>query len=270
MVIKRMRAACTAVVMFGLLVCTSPLARAQEGAATNQELVEAIKALQSEVSSLKAEVEKVRGEQQTIQRELAALKKVAAKPPARQQRKVDTTVYEIPIGNSPVLGSKDAPVTIVEFSDLQCPYCIKEYPKLQQVLKDYPNDVKVVFKHFPLSFHKKAPAAHAATVLAGKQGEETFWKMHDLIVQNPRNLDVPDLRKHAETLGLDLQEFDIVMADPARIDELFKADMAQARKCNVSGTPSVFINGLKLANRNPEGYKARIDELLKKKDAAGG
>ena len=122
--------------------------------------------------------------------------------------------------------------------------------------------MRLVLKHFPLSFHKKAKPAHAAVALAHKVGK--FWDMHDLIVAGPKKLDVADLRKHAESLGLDLNEFDTVMADPKLIDAVLAADMAEAKKCKVTGTPTILINGLKLVPRTPAGYKARIDELLGK------
>ncbi|MCP4590624.1 MAG: thioredoxin domain-containing protein, partial [bacterium] len=123
--------------------------------------------------------------------------------------------------------------------------------------------VRFVFKNFPLSFHKQAKPVHAAGVLAAKKDTQTFWKMHDLILANPKKLAVAELRKHAESLGMDLEKFDTVMADSAQIDALLAADMAEAKRCGVRGTPTVLVNGLKLANRKIDGYKGRIDEILK-------
>lgn len=231
---------------------------AQEG---DQSEIESLKKGQEE---LRKEIKGVRNDLKKVLRELAAIK--AGQGKARPKRTPDLTVYDIKVDNSPVLGPKDAPVTIVEFSDFQCPYCIRENTNLKKIREEYPNDVKVVYKHFPLSFHKKAPPAHAATVLAYQEkGDEGFWKMHDLIVGNPKKIDKPQLRKYAEQLGLDLAKFDEVMADNAKIAALYKDDVAEARKCKVRGTPTVLINGLKLAQRNYDGYKARIDELLKAK-----
>jgi len=82
---------------------------------------------------------------------------------AKQPRPVDTTVYDVNTGSSPVLGKADAPVTITEWSDFQCPFCAREYPKLKEILAAYPDKVRIVFKHRPLGFHKQAKPAHAAT-----------------------------------------------------------------------------------------------------------
>jgi len=87
--------------------------------------------------------------------------------------------------------------------------------------------------------------------------------MHDTILENRKKIDVADLRGYAESMGLNLGEFDKLMADEKKMDELLKADMAEARKCKVRGTPTVLINGLKLANRSLESYKKRIDAILK-------
>ena len=183
---------------------------------------------------------------------------------AKQPRPVDTTVYDVNTGSSPVLGKADAPVTITEWSDFQCPFCAREYPKLKEILAAYPDKVRIVFKHRPLGFHKQAKPAHAAAQLAMEQGgSELFWKMHDTILANPKALAIKDLRGYAEALNLDLAKFDEVMADPNKIDELIKTDLAEAAKCKVNATPTVMINGLKLSARSIETYKARIDGLLK-------
>lgn len=188
-------------------------------------------------------------------------------PPTTTQRQPDTTIYDITVGPSPTLGPKDAPVTIVEFSDVQCPYCVREWPKIMQVMEQYPDKVRVVFKHYPLSFHKKAKPAHAALQLALNQnGSEAFWEIHDKIMANPKKLETSDLRGYAESLKVDLADFDKLMTDESSMSQMLRTDILEARKCNVRGTPTVFINGLKMARRNIEDYKARIDEILKEAD----
>jgi len=183
--------------------------------------------------------------------------------PKNKKRQPDTTVYDVSIANSPILGPKDAPVTIVEFSDFQCPYCVREFPKLQKILDEYPDQVRLVFKHYPLKFHKNAPAVHAATELALRQrGVDAFWMMHQMIMDAPKELDIAQLREYAVGLELNMDMFDKTMASEATINELLKADKAEAGKCNVSGTPTILINGLKLTDRSIEGYKARIDGIL--------
>ncbi len=219
---------------------------------------EQLRAIRQEMANMHKELKAIR----------ADLKKVTSNT-KKTTKKPDTTVYNVNIGSSPTIGPKDAPVTIVEFSDLQCPYCVREYPKIKQMLREYPGKVRVVFKHYPLTFHKKAKPAHAATELAKLQGgEKKFWKMHDMIINKPKNLEIADLRGYAQTLGMDLARFDKVVADEKQIDELLKADMAEARKCKVTGTPTILINGLKMTARGINDYKARINQILKGNKAA--
>lgn len=228
---------------------------------------EEMRALRSEVAGLRRELWSL-GQQ--IQALTAALKDsngaVGVKPRQAPERQIDTTVYDIEVGSSPILGPKDAPVTIVEFADLQCPYCAREYPTLKEILKQYPGKVRLVFKHFPLSFHLKAKPAHAAAELAfQKGGDDAFWKIHDMILADQKKLEITDLRDYAKNLGLDLDKFDKVTSNQAMMDELLKADKVMAIKCNVQATPTVLINGLKLTNRSIEGYKNRINEILAEK-----
>ena len=242
----------------GLAICGNALAQAPEsGAEDIAELKRGQQELRQELTAVKTELQAVRGELKQV---LAAVKASQAKQ--KPTRQPDTKIYDINIGSSPILGPKDAPVTIVEFVDLQCPYCIREHPKIKEVLAAYPKDVRLVFKHFPLRMHTKAKPAHAATVLARAKGNDVFWSMIEKIMAKPRALEVADLRQYAEELGLDLAEFDAVMADEKRIDALLAPDLSESRKCGVRGTPTVLINGLKLASRNIDDYKSRIDSLL--------
>jgi protein-disulfide isomerase len=230
--------------------------------------------MQEELRKLNDEVRKLRTELRVVRNDLRkVLTKldVDSKAQPRAKKEPDTTVYDVAIGSSPVLGPEDAAVTIVEFVDLQCPYCVREYPKIKRALRKYPDDVKVVFKHYPLKFHKQARPAHAAVELAKLEGgNEAFWKMHDMIIRSPKNLEISDLRGYAETLGLDLAKFDEVVSDEKKIDELLEVDLAEAKKCKVTGTPTVLINGLKLAGRSIQAYDMRIDKILEesKKTAA--
>jgi protein-disulfide isomerase len=221
---------------------------------------EQVRLIQNELSAMRNELQALRRD---VAKALAAVQ--TAKPPAEAKptRPLDATVYEVAVAESPTLGPQDAKVTIVEFVDFQCPYCIREWPKIKQILQQYPDTVKVVFKHFPLNFHKKAAPAHAAAELARLQGgQELFWKMHNMIIAQPKNLDVADLREHAKSLNMDLARLDEVVADQNKINELLSADLAEAKKCNVRGTPTVLINGSKLTNRSIAAYKARIEEIL--------
>lgn len=178
-------------------------------------------------------------------------------------RKTDATVYDITTEDSPVLGPVDAAVTITMFADFQCMYSIRENTKIESILKEYPDKVKFVFKHYLLAFHKKAKPAHVAAELAYiEKGSDGFWEMYNMIIAKPRELEVPVLRGYVESLGLDLATFDEILADEKAIDTLLSEDKAEAKKCKVSSTPTVFINGLKMANRDIESYKERIDQIL--------
>jgi protein-disulfide isomerase len=127
-----------------------------------------------------------------------------------------------------------------------------------------------VFKHFPLSFHKKAKPVHAAMEFAFNEGDsDAFWKMHDMIISSPKKLDPTDLRVYAESLKLDMDAFDAVLADQLGMNKLLGPHLTEARKYGVRGTPTVFINGRKLADRTIEGYKARIDQILTEADIKG-
>jgi protein-disulfide isomerase len=220
--------------------------------------------LRNDITTLKNDLRLVRSDLRKVLTELAAIKRstaAAAKKPA--PRKADTTVYKIDTKTSPYLGPENAPVTIVEFSDFQCPYCIREYPKIQQVLKEFPNQVKFVFKHYPLAFHKKAPAVHAATELAFREkGNDAFWKMHDMILKEPKKLDPKQMLSYAEQLDLDTVQLGQALEDQEKVEALLAPDKAAAGKCKVRGTPSVYVNGLKITNRTVEGYRARIKQIL--------
>ena len=224
-------------------------------------VIEQLEIIRAEVAELRHQIMHLRADIRKIQ---------TSKAPAVPKTPPDTTVYTIEIDDSPFLGAKEAKVTIVEFGDFQCPYCVREFPKIQQILKQYPDQVRFVFKHYPLRFHKKAPPAHAAAELARREkGADAFWKMHDLILANPKNLEISDLRGYAQSLNLDLKRFDSVMADPDKMNELLKADLAEAQKCHVRATPTVLINGLKMTNRTLPAYQARINQILPKETAAG-
>ena len=246
------------VTVWGFVLC--PCVEAKD-ASEMQSIREEMEALRSELSSIRQGLEALRADMKKVLTELKGIRAAQAK--SKRKRQPDTNIYDVTIGSSPTLGPKDAPVTIVAFGDFQCPYYVREYPKIKRILNQYPDKVRLVFKHFPLTFHKKARPAHAAAEFAHRTARpQIFWKMHGMIIAAPAKLDAADLRGYAGSLGLNLAKFDELLADPNKIDELLKADMAEARKCRVRGTPTVLINGLKLTDRSINGYKARIDHLL--------
>lgn len=223
--------------------------------------------LNTEVASLHKELKIVRRDLRQILWEVMKIKDpnaTLADAYAHRKRPPDMTIYDVAVGDSPTFGPDDAPVTIVEFSSFQCSWCVREYPKLEQLVRDYKGKVRLVFKHCPLEKQEEARPAHAATELAKREkGVEAFWKMHDMIFSNTNDLGISTLRGYAEQLGMDLAKFDEVMADPAKIEALIEPDLLEARKTKVTGTPTILINGLKLSGkRTIASYKQRIDQLL--------
>ncbi|MFL5349583.1 MAG: DsbA family protein [Hyalangium sp.] len=163
----------------------------------------------------------------------------------------------------PSKGPEGAPVTIVEFSDFQCPFCGKARTTVDEVVKSYGDKVRLVFRHFPLSFHENAPKAAEAAACAQDQGK--FWEMHDKLFSNQQALKVDDLKKYAADLGLDAARFNECL-DSGKKAEQIKKDQAAGEKAGVSGTPAFFINGVALSGAVPaDDFKAIIDSELKKK-----
>lgn len=173
-----------------------------------------------------------------------------------------TKVHTIEIGNSFVQGPQEAPVTVVEFLDFQCPYSARFHPPLVEALKAFPNKVKYVVKNFPLPFHPQARPAAKAALAAGKQGK--YWEMVDALLQNGQKLNEGTFKKIAEDLGLDSEKF---IADYKNNDEewekLIKEDISLAREISVRGTPTFFINGRKTSAKDAETFKKAIEESLK-------
>ncbi len=170
-------------------------------------------------------------------------------------------VQQLPVSTSAVKGAKNAPVTITLFDDFQCPYCARLLPTLDQVLTAYPQQVQLVYKHFPLSMHKFANAAAVASIAARNQGK--FWPMHDQLFANYKKLNTTLIRELAESVGLDMPRFDQDIANPALQQEV-AADMQLGGKAGVRGTPAVYINGIQLKDRSIKGFKKMIDAELKK------
>ncbi len=158
------------------------------------------------------------------------------------------------------LGPESAPVVIVEFSDFQCPFCAKVIPTLKEVVKKYPKEVRLVFKHFPLAFHKDAPLAHEASMAAGEQGK--FWEMHDLIFENRAAMKRENLLAHAEKLNLDIKKFTAAL-DSGKYKAVVEKDIAEGSRLGVTGTPTFFVNGERLVGAKPlQVFSDKIDAAL--------
>jgi protein-disulfide isomerase len=166
--------------------------------------------------------------------------------------------------DGPSKGAADAKVTIVEFSDFQCPFCSRVVPTVEQILKTYPNDVRVVFRHNPLPFHPNAQPSAEAAVAAAEQGK--FWPMHDKLFANQQNLTRPDFEKYAGEIGLDMGKFKSAL-DSGAGKKKVADDLADAGKIGVQGTPNFYIDGINVQGAQPfDEFKKVIDaELANKK-----
>jgi len=185
--------------------------------------------------------------------------------PAVQRPEVPSKpVYvEIP-ENAPSKGPKDAKVTIVAFSDFECPFCARVTPTIEQILNTYGNDVRLVFRHLPLSFHRNAKSAAEAAMAAHEQGK--FWEMHDKLFANQRQLSRENYEKWAQEIGLDMKKFRAAL-DSGKFSDYIDRDAADANKVGARGTPAFFINGRLVSGAQPfENFKRVIDEELKRAD----
>jgi len=168
-------------------------------------------------------------------------------------------VWDIRTDKSPSRGSDKARVTLVEFSDYQCPYCRTNETLMQNLLDAFPNDLKVVFKNYPLSFHKRALPAAKACEAARLQ--DKFWEMQKRVWENPQKLEDEDLRGYAREAGLDMKRFEIDFAGE-RVARNVQEDVQEARRIQVTGTPTLFLNGKRVQKRDLEEIKKEIQALL--------
>jgi protein-disulfide isomerase len=167
-----------------------------------------------------------------------------------------------------IFGNKAAPITIVEFSDFQCPYCSRGYQTVEQVRKEYGDKVRVVFKHLPLDFHPLAmPAARYFEAIA-QQDHAKAEKFHNLVFENQGQLKDKGegyFKEATKKVGADLKKVEAALKDE-KITKRIEADMEEAKKYNFSGTPGFIINGVSLKGAYPVGsFKEIIDRQLSDK-----
>jgi protein-disulfide isomerase len=188
----------------------------------------------------------------------------------RSENKVNVMLtpprFKVASDNGPWSGGKNAPVTVVEFSDFQCPYCRAAETGVKQVRAKYGDQVKFVYEDFPLGFHEHAMDAARAARCAGEQ--DKFWQYHDALFQDQSKLAVADLKAEAAKLGLDNKKFASCF-DKQKPDAAIKASQAQGEALGVNGTPTFFVNGRELTGaQSADKFDAVIDEELAKASAS--
>ncbi|XKM13773.1 thioredoxin domain-containing protein [Orbaceae bacterium ac157xtp] len=141
-----------------------------------------------------------------------------------------------------ILGDSNAKIELVEYGDYQCPYCGDFHFTIKKLLQDFPNDLKFIFRNFPLDFHQYALHAAIASEVLDKHNK--FWSMHDLLFENQNALDDQNLINYAHQLGLSAKEFETEFANKALLNKIDN-DIESGLHSGVNGTPSLYINGKK-------------------------
>jgi protein-disulfide isomerase len=172
-------------------------------------------------------------------------------------------MHRVPIGTSPILGRRDALVTIVEFGDLQCPFCKRAETTLAALRVKYGADLRIVWKNEPLAFHKRAlPAGELAYEARDEHGDAAFWTVHDAIYASSPSLEDGDLLRIALDHGINATNVARAIST-SRHKPLFDADIALAAKVGATGTPTFFVNGQRLQGAQPQAtFESVIDERL--------
>ena len=167
---------------------------------------------------------------------------------------------KVDVGDAPTLGPDDAPVTVICFSDFQCPFCKRAAPTFRQLVDEYKGKVRIAFKQHPLPMHKSAMPAAKASLAAHAQGK--FWEYHDLLFENQQDLSEQNLIKLAQKAGLNVPKFTKDLKS-TKFDQQIQEETNLSMKLGASGTPAFFVNGVALKGAKPlSAFKEIIDRLL--------
>jgi protein-disulfide isomerase len=227
----------TCLIVMLSLMCMA-LARYAPG--TSLAHAESVPGAPSEVDALKEDVARLKTELAEIKKQLADMRQLVSQRPAAARQAPDVPT-KVSVADNPSLGKADAPITVIEFSDYQCPFCQRFVRNTLPALKtNYIDTGKVhyVFRDFPLAMHRQARKAAEAAHCAGEQGK--YWEMHDVLFNNQQALAVEDLKEHASSLDLESTAFDNCLAQGKYAAEIDK-DFADGSAAGVTGTPSFFI-----------------------------
>ena len=168
----------------------------------------------------------------------------------------------------PSMGPADAPITVVEFSDFQCPYCARSAETVRQLVDKYPGKIRLVFQDLPLPIHKEAPKAAEAAACAHDQGK--FWEMHDRLFKNQNRLSIDDLKRHATDLGLNEPAFNACL-DEGKHASAWQQSKTVAESYGVTGTPAFFVNGSPVLGAAPlQEFTSIVDDELARAEATKG
>ena len=176
----------------------------------------------------------------------------------------ESPVFAISTNDQPSLGSADAPVTIIAFTDYQCPSCAAMHPVLEQLVKEYGNKVRLVTRDFPLSQHTEAFKAAEAAEAAREQGK--YWEYIQILLRNQSALSVEKLKGYASELALDRTRFDAAL-DSGKFTESVQRDVEDGMKLGINGTPTIFVNGRRVSAKGYDELKAIVDAAFPKRAA---
>lgn len=182
----------------------------------------------------------------------------------RMKKRVDDVVA----AHNPTLGPEDAPITIIEYTDFQCPYCTRGTRTIFEVLEMYPEEVRLVFKNLPLKMHEQALPAAKAALAAARQGK--FWEYHDRLFAGSAAIEEGTFEKIAEELALDMEKFRTDLASEEIAREV-ATDMEQAKSKNITGVPTFIINGVLVTGARPfEHFEKVLERLLQEEQSGAG
>jgi len=239
---------------FQIVTPSQPAAASAGSNVDVNALLNKIAALESRLASLETDAKPVLDQ--------VKAQKAAMEQQRKEMEEAMKKVHDIPIGNSPVRGNKNAPVTLVEFSDFQCPYCSRFHSVSQELLKAYPDKIKFVLKNYPLPFHQEAKPAAKAVLAAKEQGK--YWEMVDAILKDNSALNAAKYEELAKSIGLNVDKFrKDLKANDAAYEKALQDDMTLAASIGVRGTPAFYLNG-RMTPPDVSAMKAAIDEALKK------
>ena len=172
----------------------------------------------------------------------------------------ESPAFSIATDDQPVKGTATAAVTIIEFTDYECPSCARQHPVMERIAKEFGDRVRLVVRDFPLSQHPNARKAAEAAEAAREQGK--YWEYVSVLFRNQSALGVDKLRQYATDLGLDRARFDASL-DSGKFADKIQRDLMDGRKLGISGTPTLYINGKRIADNSYESVKSAVESALK-------